>query len=98
MNATDVRNDLKSIKYYYDRQTDMDIACKTVGQSAIKRLVDKYNAAIKEAKPQLLDLYAGLYINGSTQEVFAEDSFVSAMTIHRRHAELIQYFLKALAE
>lgn len=98
MTTNDVREDLKKIRYYFDRQTDMDIACQTTGQKTIKELVEKYNVALKNIAPQFLDTYVGLYVNGNTQESFADETGKSVMTVRRNNSSLIQYLAKVLSE
>ncbi len=98
MTTNEVRNDLKKIRYYYERQTDMDIACQTTGQQTIKELVEKYNEALKKIAPQYLDTYVGLYVNGNTQEGFADEMGKSVMTIRRYNLTLMQYLAKVLSE
>ena len=67
MNMTTMKEELKSVKYYYTKKEHFDKMENIIDVSSIKLLVDKYNKAIVGADPQLLDLYHALYVEGHSQ-------------------------------
>ena len=51
-----IRNDLHEIRYYYSRKAKLDDASRSIGDSAVRQLVEKYNRAIRVAPLRLYDL------------------------------------------
>ena len=41
-----IRDDLREIRYYYARKTQVDDVSKKIGDPAVRCLVEKYNRAI----------------------------------------------------
>ena len=64
----DIRTDLKDVRYYYTRQKAFDEAGREVGACKVVEKVRKYNEMIRNASPQLYDVYNGLYVRNLTQE------------------------------
>ena len=62
-----MKEELKSVKYYYSKKEHFDKMENVIDVSAIKAMVNKYNKAIVGADPQLLDLYHALYVEGHSQ-------------------------------
>ena len=58
----EVKEDLNNIRYYYSRKKMLDEAFRSLGYNSIVKKVEVYNELIKEASPQLFDLYVSLYI------------------------------------
>ena len=59
-----IRRELRDIRYYYSKKNMFDAAFKETGGNNITELVEKYNLSIKEASPQLYDIYISLYMAG----------------------------------
>ncbi len=93
-----IRDELKDVRYYYQRKEVFESNAKTVGPSSIKRKADKYNALIVEAPPRLYDVYIGLYVQGSTQEGYSWEIGYSPKYIQKLHSELLKFFLNKLKE
>ena len=93
-----IREDLKAIRFYYEKQTDLEKGAKHIGESAVVKMVEKYNAAVRNAPVRLYDLYICLYVNNNTQAVVAEDKKCSAEYIRRQHKQLCEYLQKSLEE
>lgn len=93
-----IREELKDVRYYYQRKEVFDRNAKTVGASFIKRKADKYNALVVDAPPKLYDVYIGLYVQGSTQEGYAVEVGYSPKYIQKLHSELIKFFQNKLKE
>ena len=64
----DIRTDLKDVRYYYTRKNAFDEAGREVGACKVVEKVRKYNEMIRNASPQLYDVYNGLYVRNLTQE------------------------------
>lgn len=64
----DIRMDLKDVRYYYTRKKAFDEAGREVGACKVVEKVRKYNEMIRNASPQLYDVYNGLYVRNLTQE------------------------------
>ena len=57
---------------------------KETGGNNITELVEKYNLSIKEASPQLYDIYISLYVKGNTQEGAAEEMLYSSFYVYMK--------------
>jgi len=68
LTLSQIREDLKEIRYYYSRKNQFDEASHQVGPNAVMEKVTKYNAIIRTASPMLYDLYVSLYLKNHTQE------------------------------
>jgi len=91
-----IREDLKDVRYYYQRIKVFEQNAETVGVSSIKKKADEYNALVVEAPPKLYDLYIGLYVQGSTQEGYSLEVGYSPKYIQKLHSELLKFFLNQL--
>ena len=89
-----VRKDLRDIRYYYSRKAQLDDAAKALGSLPVRRTVEKYNCAVREAPLRLYDLYASLYIRGQTQEAVALELCYSPQYIRKLVNELNAFFQK----
>ena len=87
-----IRADLREIRYYYTRKKIFDETVKIVGASNVAEKALKYNEVIKRASPQMYDLYVGLYINGLTQEAFAESIGYASQYVQYLHKQLLLFF------
>lgn len=63
-----IRRELRDIRYYYSKKNMFDAAFKETGGNNITELVEKYNLSIKEASPQLYDIYISLYMKGEIRK------------------------------
>lgn len=92
MLSEQVKNELREVRYYFSRKTNMDALSKDAGVSISKVLADKYVNAIKSAPARLYDLFGCLYIQNKTQEVVASELCYSEEHIRRLIRDLINYF------
>lgn len=92
-----VRKDLRDIRYYYSRKTELDAAAKELGALTVKRTAEKYNCAIREAPLILYDLYSCLYIRGQTQEAVAIELGYTPQYIRKLVNRLFTYFQKNIS-
>ena len=51
-----IREDLRAIRFYYEKKSDLERGAKHIGESAVVQLVEKYNAAVRNAPVRLYDL------------------------------------------
>ena len=58
--------------------------------------MEKYNAAIRMAPVRLYEIYIGLYIDGCTQEQYAESVGYTTEYIQSLNTKLIRYLQTAL--
>ena len=93
MNMTTMKDELKSVKYYYTKKEHFDKMENIIDVSSIKLLVDKYNKAIVGADPQLLDLYHALYVEGHSQVELALEWNFSFDYIKQLTRKLNKYLL-----
>ena len=93
MNMTTMKEELKSVKYYYTKKEHFDKMENIIDVSSIKFLVDKYNKAIVGADPQLLDLYHALYVEGHSQVELALEWNFSFDYIKQLTRKLNKYLL-----
>ena len=86
-----IREDLRAIRCYYTRKELFDEAYRTVGENAVVKTVQKYNAVICEAPAQLYALYVGLYVNNVSQEALAEELNYSPDYISKQNRKLLRF-------
>ena len=87
-----IREDLREIRYYYTRKASLDDASRSIGDSVVRQLVEKYNRAIRVAPLRLYDIYACLYIRGQTQEELAYELSYTPQYIRKLINELFAFF------
>ena len=93
MTVKQVKRDLEEIKFYYANQVDFELAAKSIGESAIASKVKKYNEAITRASAILYSLYVALYVNGSTQQDYANDTNRTVNHICRLNLQLCKFLI-----
>lgn len=98
MQYTDIRNDLKDIRYYFSRKEVFEMAEQSVGCNSIREKIKKYNNLICEAPPRLYDLYVSLYLENNTQESLSEKLGYSIEHICRLNIQLVKFFQKRMEE
>ena len=98
MNAKNIRDDLRDIRYFYSRKDLFEKSAKAVGTNAIFEKVEKYNKAICTASPRLYDIYVSIYLENNTQESLADKLGYTNEYISMLHTQLINFFKKNLIE
>ncbi len=93
-----IREDLRDIRYYYAHKEVFDENAVQVGESYVKRKVDKYNALIVFAPPRLYDLYIGLYVSGYVPATYAMKNGYATNYIYKINNELQNFFQKNIKE
>ena len=86
-----IRNDLREIRYYYRHQELFEGADKIIGENRVVKLAKKYNGIMCKALPRLYDLYYQLYIVGLTQLSYARISAYALDSIQKLHTQLLIY-------
>lgn len=95
---SDIRKDLKNIKYYYSRKTLLDKAFNDTVVNDILEIVAKYNDAVKKATPRLFDTYYSLYVYNHTQESYSMELGCSPEYVQRLNKQLLEFLQMQLAE
>lgn len=98
MRDNEIRNDLKEIRYYYQRKSVFDEACSKVGHNAVLEKVQKYNQIIQTAPPKLYDLYIGLYVQNFTQQALAAELNFSAEYVYQLNKRLLEFIKSKFEE
>lgn len=96
MTTTQVREDLKDIRYFYIRKDMFEKPNFVVGKNKITETVEKYNKVICYASPKLYDIYVSLYIENNTQETLSDKLGYSLVYISKLNTQLIKFFQKQL--
>lgn len=96
MTATQIREDLKNIRYFYIRKDMFEKTNFSVGKNKIADTIERYNNAICFASPRLYDVYVSLYIENNTQESLSDKLGYSLVYISKLNSQLIKFFQKQL--
>jgi hypothetical protein len=96
MTLKQIREDLQEIRYYYTHKAAFDGAVKIIGTNSVVEKVERYNKIFQQAPARLYDLYLGLYVNGYTQEVYAEKMGYCPQHIRALNKQLVLYLQKAM--
>ena len=98
INANQIREDLKNIKYYYTHKAVFEEASQQLGESEVMKKVRIYNDIILSAPPKFYDLYYSLYMSGHTQESLSAKLCYTREYIRLLNKEFIEYLLEKLNE
>ena len=98
INANQIREDLRDIKYYYTHKNVFEEAKAELGESKIMKTVRKYNDIIVSAPAKFYDLYLSLYMCGHTQESLSLKLCYTREYIRLLNKEFIDYLIKKLNE
>ena len=91
-----VKRDLRELKYYYSRKSNMDELIKTTGTAEILSKVQKYNNYILAASAKMYDVYGCLYIQNKTQKSVAMELGYTQEYVRRVQKKLITYFSECI--
>lgn len=89
---SNIRADLKEIRYYMSRKTVFDKSSTRVGKNTIEDKIKIYNLYICDATPRLYDIYVSLYLENNTQESLAQKLGVSLEYMCRLNGMLVKFF------
>ena len=92
MQLSEIRKDLKDIRYYYSRQKLFDEGFRATGHNEIMEKVQKYNDAISSAPLKLYDVYYSLYVKNHTQESFSDELGYTPEYIQMLNKKLLKFF------
>ena len=93
MNLSEIREDLKDIRYYYAHKDVFESAARENVYNDVVRKVRKYTALVEKAPPILFDLYVSLYMLNNTQAAFAYDRDYTVNYIKELNNKLCLYIL-----
>lgn len=91
MTLTQIREDLKDIRYYYSRKDIFEEAFKCTGTNSIVDKAKIYNEAIQTASPKLYELYVSLYIKNNTQESLSEELCYTPEYVQMLNKQLLKF-------
>lgn len=98
MTVKEIKAELIEVRYYYLHKAAFDGTVKLIGNNSVMNKVDKYNKIMQSAPARFYDLYIGLYVNGYTQEAYAEEMGYCPQHICELNKNLITYIQKQLAK
>ncbi|MDE6867639.1 MAG: hypothetical protein K2J83_00640 [Clostridia bacterium] len=96
MTLKEIREDLQEIRYYFTHKAAFDNAIKVIGVNSVMDKVERYNKIFQNAPARMYDLYLGLYVNGNTQEAYAEEAGYSAQHVRALNKQLVLYLQKVM--
>lgn len=96
ISISQIRQDLRDIRYYYSKQKMFDGLANSVGQNDVVENAMRYNKAVRNAPIKLYDVYVSLYINNNTQEALAYDWDVCCEYIRKLNKSLCEFLQKHL--
>lgn len=96
MTIKEIKSELSEVRYYYLHKSAFDGAVKLIGDNSVLEKVDKYNKIMQTAPARFYDLYIGLYVNGYTQEAYAEEMGYCPQHICVLNRHLIKFIQKQL--
>lgn len=96
MTVKEIKAELIEVRYYYLHKAAFDGAVKLIGNNSVMNKVDKYNKIMQSAPARFYDIYIGLYVNGYTQEAYAEEMGYCPQHICELNKNLITYIQKQL--
>lgn len=97
MTLNEIRDDLREIRYYYTHKAAFDNAVKLIGTNTVVEKAERYNKIIQSAPARMYDLYLGLYVNGYTQEAYADEAGYCPQHIQELNKQLILYLQKVMS-
>lgn len=97
MTLNEIREDLREIRYYFTHKAAFDNAVKLIGTNAVVEKVERYNKIFQNAPARMYDLYLGLYVNGYTQEAYAEEAGYCPQHIQELNKQLVLYLQKVMS-
>lgn len=96
LNGSQVKADLKEIRYYYQMKQVFDSAKEIIQPKVLLCKVDRYNSVIKNAPAKLFIIYYSLYVENKTHEGLAEEWGYSREHITRLNEEMVDFLRKNL--
>lgn len=91
-----IRNDLKEIRYYYSRKKQFDGYAEQISQNVTAEKAERYNEAVRNALPQLYDVYACLYVKNYTQEGMGKELGYTLQHINALNKRLLLFLQNGL--
>ena len=96
MTLSEIREDLREIRYYFTHKAAFDGAVKIIGTNAVVEKVERYNKIFQNAPARMYDLYLGLYVKGYTQEAYAYEAGYCPQHIQELNKQLVLYLQKVM--
>lgn len=96
LKTSQIKQDLKEIKYYYTMKKTFDMAEEEIKPEIILNRVHRYNAVMKNAPAKLYIMYYSLYINCNTHQALADEWGYSREYVTFLNEKLVNYLQKNL--
>ena len=96
LKTSQIRADLKEIRYYYQMKKLFDDAEQLVKPEIVINKVERYSTIMKTAPAKLFVIYYALYVDGKTHQKLAEEWNYSREYITRLNDGLIIHLQKNL--
>lgn len=96
MTLSEIREDLREIRYYFTHKAAFDGAVKLIGTNTVVEKVERYNKIFQNAPARMYDLYLGLYVNGYTQEAYAAEAGYCPQHVQELNKQLVLYLQKVM--
>ena len=94
--SKEVREDLKTIKYYYARKKVIDAEFENAEENRFKELAKKYNDIAKKGPAKMYDLFVLLYKKNYTQESFSNAMCYAKNYVYQLNRKLIEFIVNEL--
>jgi hypothetical protein len=91
LRTSQIKQDLKEIKYYYTMKKTFDLATEEVKPEIILNRVHRYNAIMKNAPAKLYIIYYSLYVNCNTHQNLADEWGYSREYVTTLNEKLVKY-------
>lgn len=98
MTTEEIRRDLKEIRYYYSRKKRFDGYAEQISQNVTARTAERYNEAVRNAPPQLYEIYACLYVRNYTQESLGNELGYTLQHINALNKRLLLFLQNELKD
>lgn len=96
LSGSQIKADLKEIRYYYQMKSIFDSAKEIVQPKILLCKVNRYNAAIKNAPAKLFIIYYSLYVENKTHENLAEEWGYSRAYVTKLNEDMVNFLQKNL--
>lgn len=96
LNGSQIKADLKEIRYYYQMKSVFDSAKEVIQPKILLCKIERYNSAIKNAPAKLFLIYYSLYVDNKTHEQLAEEWGYSREYVTRLNEDMVDFLRKNL--
>ena len=91
LSLSQIRKDLKEIRYYYSMQEIVDRNARTIKPATLYEIVNRYNKAMENAPARLYVIYVSLYVNNNSQPALSQEWGFCKQYIRDLNIKLLEY-------